>query len=520
VSRGRGLRQVGAVTALFTLLLVWYSVLVPMWRAPDEREHVDLVLDLAEEQTYPAWDENWFSAGVLNGSVAISGATNRTHLDGADAPPRATRPTLGELHGRGPSGTRNEMAQHPPAYYAALAAGYSAVTVAVEQQDLAAEQVVGLLRLLNIGLTALVPAICWWAARRAGLGRPAAAVASLVPLAIPGLLEIGSAVNNDNLLTVACGAAVALAVGVARGDARRSTAVALGLLTAVALLTKLFAVVLLPVIAAAYWAGRRRVPRGALRGPFVIAAGVAASGLWWYVVNLARYGAVNPSADTDRFGEAPASFTPDLHEWSTTLGTFLADGFWGRPGKFEAPLPNVYVILATVCLLGVAAFGAVELWRRRQGGAGGGALVVVLLLPLPGILAMVAGNSYRLYASSGVLAFMHGRYLMPAVTGVAVLFAAGVSRLLGDRPRLAVGVLLAAAVVMQRAALLQVLGHFWGPPAASLRQALRSAVAWSPWPGEVIGALALVSLAVGAGSLWALLVRPEEDDDRMAARTS
>jgi hypothetical protein len=165
----------------------------------------------------------------------------------------------------------------------------------------------------------------------------------------------------------------------------------------------------------------------------------------------------------------------------------------------------------------VAIVGAVQVWRRRSRGPW---LVLVLTLPLAGLLAMVAGNSYRLYTSSAALAFMHGRYLMPAITGVAVLFAAGAHRLLGARPRVIFGIVLASAAIIHRMALLKLMAHFWGPPGGSLRDTARSAVAYAPWPGEVLAGFAVVTVLGVIACGWALFAPMGDDPEPIEVESS
>lgn len=503
--------QVLAAAVLMGIALVWYSFAIPLWQAPDERGHVDLVLDVARDSAYPAWDENRWRQSVVEASILEPGPTGRTHFDGDAVPPRADRPSFTDLGGDQLLRARNPMAQHPPAYYVGLGLGYRVFEALVDEDAVPADRSLSVMRLLNLPLIASLPAVCWWAARRCRLEPSTAILAALVPLCVPGLAQIGSAVNNDNLLTVALGVATALSLAVALGDRSLRTAAGLGGAVLVALLTKGFGVVAVPGAVLAYGLCARRAGgvRHVLR-PAATCALLTAVGLAWYVRNLVRYGNPNPSLDVWRFEEV-AGDRP-IGPWAETLRSFLVDGFWGRPGPFVIDLPTPYTTVATTVWLGVVGLGAASLWRRGRRGE-----AALLALPFLALLVGVAANSYRLYVPSGTFAFMHGRYLLAGITGLAVLFATGLGRLLGHRGHLGVPLLLVAAAVMHRMALLRLLGTFWDDPAASLRDQVVAAARWSPWSGSTTVALAVLSVVAAAGAIW-VLVAPSVGIGRSAGR--
>ena len=60
------------------------------------------------------------------------------------------------------------------------------------------------MRLFNVMMLVPLPLLAWAAARRLHVGEAAAITASVVPLAVPQLLHIGSSINNDNLLVLLC----------------------------------------------------------------------------------------------------------------------------------------------------------------------------------------------------------------------------------------------------------------------------------------------------------------------------
>ncbi len=64
--RARVPRVVWIITALHLMLLLLFATLLPTWRAPDEAQHVDLVLHVADRYDYPAYNGLTVHRGILN----------------------------------------------------------------------------------------------------------------------------------------------------------------------------------------------------------------------------------------------------------------------------------------------------------------------------------------------------------------------------------------------------------------------------------------------------------------------
>lgn len=234
----------------------------------------------------------------------------------ASAPPREDRPTWREDGGADLTGQVNQMPQHPPLYYRAMASALQVARAATGGEPLAADRELALLRLLNVVLVAPLPALAWWGARRFGVTEDVALTAAIFPFALPMVSHIGATLNNDNLLVLAGGVAAALLAGVLRGDRSARTAVLIGLATAVGLLAKAFALVFLPAAAIAYVVGasssgstdstdstdRHRSVRQLGRlatAPLAIATATAAAlAAWWYVVRRVQTGSFAPTTET------------------------------------------------------------------------------------------------------------------------------------------------------------------------------------------------------------------------------
>lgn len=256
-----------AATVAFGALAALWSVVVPLLEAPDEPDHLALVLHLADGNPYPEYDGLQSQAALFRmcrtyvssiracpreGEVVSPTAMRRHPL--ADAPPKAGRPAWDDNGGGVGVGALNQMPQHPPLYYQ-LMASVLRVERAINGGPWSLDRELALLRLANVALVAPLPLLAWWAARRFGLDQATAIGACFALFAVPMLTHIGSTLNNDNLLTL-CGAVlVALLAGVLRGDRSLRTALAVGAVIGLGLLTKAFAVIFPPLALLAYVIG-------------------------------------------------------------------------------------------------------------------------------------------------------------------------------------------------------------------------------------------------------------------------
>lgn len=516
-----------AASAVFAALGVLWSVVAPLDEAPDEPAHLGLVLHLADGRPYPDFDELHSPASVYRLCRTFATATRACPQEGetvtitstrrhpaADAPDKSIRPVWDD-EGGARQGGLNQMAQHPPLYYEAMA-GVLRVERTVFGGPWSLDRELALLRLANVALVAPLPLLAWWAATRALLSRRVAVVASFAPLALPMLTHIGSTVNNDNLLTL-CGAGiVALLAGVAVGDRSLRTATAVGVVAAIGMLAKASAVVFLPAIVIAYligWLvrrdGRARPSVGRAAVPAAVAGGVMAAGsAWWYVRVRLRTGRFAPTIEDTRLTTAlrPAGFQVDVGSYAAMLGRGLAQRFWGSFGWYSVRFSTgfAYTLTAVLVALVLVAFCAGRVRRGSahdgagspEGEAPGAWLLVALLAPLVLFGAFVVQRSFLLYQRTSKFQFLQGRYLFPAVTGLAVVVAVALSRLAGRR---ALPIAVAASAGLQGWALRRAVVGFWGGPGVGPVGQVRALVAWSAWPGEVF---TLLGLGLVAAISW------------------
>lgn len=500
-------RSVWLLTVLHLFLLLVWSVSVPIYRAPDEPNHVDLVLAAAGPEGWPAPDERTVSPQVHASMVAAgySSPDEPQHrllrpLQIEDAPPRDARPSFSELAPDQPSAEANQLAQHPPLHYVTVAAPVTTVT-ALSGGEWSHDQTVWLMRAVSVVLIAPLPLLAFAAARRLTRRDDAVPVgAAIVPLAVPQLTHIGSSVNNDNLLVLLMSVLTVALVYVSTGDTSRRTAVGIGLIGGAALLTKGFALFLPAWVAGAYVvaAARGRAWRPALPAGFTALAVAGVTGGWWWLRNLLVYGALQPSV----IEPVPGPSLADPWRFFRFFRVKMMERYWGAFGWDEAHLAGGVVLVATlVVLVGIALAFA----RRPAAAPWWRADLLMLLLPVVCIGAIVASAAWQWYVVTGEFAGLQGRYLFPGVVGTAVVVAVGYGTVAGRFTRALPLALLVGAGLLQAAAAHTVIVHFWGPGVSSdLRIALVALTVWAPWPPAVLAGMAGGVAVAGAGSLAAL----------------
>jgi small subunit ribosomal protein S36 len=488
---------VWSVTALFGLLLALWSTFAPLGRAPDEPAHADLVDHIARGGSYPDFDGRQTSTAMISAFVDYVPGLDGDWLTPESAPPRAGRKTFEEYGGASPSGYANQMPQHPPMYYWTVGAALRVERDLSPDSRPPLDREWNIVRLMNAALVLPVPLVTWVAARRLGASATVAVAAAIVPLAVPQLLHIGASINNDNLLILMSGVVAVLVADVLRGDRRPTRAALVGTIAGLALLTKSFALILLPWIALAYgyqvWHARDRWRQSV--GCLLI-AGVAmfAVGGWWPARSVWRGDGPFPSILTPA-AERPAGVASDPTDWSRQFVSNVVQRFWGDFAYFEAPMTQALVVAATVAVAAAVVLAFAPARRPDTTHPTRGQLAVFAAL-FPLLLALVAYLAWDQRATGGRTPFMQGRYLFGAIVPFAVVVAVGLVRVLG---RWSPGAVLGAAIVMQLDAARVGLRAWWAEPDASVARSLDAVVRWSPWPvvlTYLVGVSALVCAAI------------------------
>ncbi|MGF0117787.1 DUF2142 domain-containing protein [Promicromonospora sp. Marseille-Q5078] len=500
---GRRYRRALAVLTLAVAAwgVVW-AVVTPMFRSPDEQNHVNSVLRIAYGGGWPAPGDAYFSPAIAE---AVDEAGYPADLPGRwrhreDAPqfvdvvpvPRDERTHVdaGNALGDASTGTDvDQMTQHPPLYYA-LGAG---LLHATGLTDARWDQITLALRLLDVVLLALVVPLAAESARRATGSASAGLVAGAFPLVLPQLGHVMGAVNNDALVVLACAAATYLAVRVVTGDLRWRVAVALGVVLGLGMLTKVMVAFAVPMVVAAYALARGR-PWTARLGRLAGAGAVTlVVGGWWWVRNVVTLGAVQPVGrprELNILATVPDGDVPSI------IAGRLAQSFFGNLSWLEVHLAGAWVVWGTVALMAAALAALVLPGARRTA-------LVVLLTPAA-LAAGVAYNAWDFHSETGRLVAIQGRYVFGGVSALAVAVAITAWHLArrSDR-RLARGVpvVLALALAAAVGGLVWAFGAFYRGPGESFGAAVDRWLAWSTLPEPALVALLAVAGLVLASAL-------------------
>jgi len=485
------------ITASSVAFSLAYSILTPVYRAPDEQKHVDMIVRYGSSLGYPdPRVREFFEPGVW-GSTRLAGPNLdpelgfRPPLSVEMAQPRGFRPTFRELaESQDPSAIprRNQLTQHPPLYYVLASSVGSFVGAVLPEEAWTWDREVWLYRTLSVVLVTPLPLLAAAAARVLSISSHETVMAAAAMFLIPMLSYIGAVVNND--ATVILGTAVAVTAGVVHlvRPSWKSAAVAAGG-AAVAAWSKSTGATSLPwvllvvlVAAVPVWrAGRRREALVHLG----VATSIAVVGAGRYLTNLVRFGDPQPSSFTRRVIEgAETPLWPFLQTWFERVG----GTFWGQPARrtgvtlagWVVTSLTVAVVLATVSLVVVVAF------RRRH------RLVVVLL----GVLGLVQlGLLFRAnlghYLRTGGYAAMQGRYLYSVLVPLALLLALFLAEVVPKRVRrwaVATAIAIGAALHLVLAGAM--LDRFWVGKGVGGR--VESVLAWSPLPDG--GSLVVLAL--------------------------
>lgn len=441
------------LTAIYLVLLIAWAYASPTFRTPDAPMHYNSVMRLANGGGWPAPGEATLDPDIL--TVAIEGGLvppgapdvgishfyrldggliygNGTRFADVDPLPEHER-TVPRFAGEGSVGV-DQMTQHPPLYYG-LAAGYLTVLGADTWQwdgQLLALRVLAALMVVWVVPSAIATA------RLLGLDRRLALAAGAAVFAIPQLAHIGSAVSNDSLYILAGALLTVACAKVATTAPRKRDILLVGALLGLGLWTKatFFPFGLIAGLAFLVSPGPMSRARKLAYGVAAGLTGLLIGGYWW-ARNLVLYGTLQPAGfpneATDWAGRAP----DPLAFLRTAVGD-LAGSFWGKFGWLELPMPTTLIIALTAIAAIMAMTGLVAAKGRR-------AVLIVLTLFVPISIVILLVQGWMNYVHTGNVAGMQGRYLYPAITGLAVLATFGMVwlRRLGSWPARIGGVVLA-----------------------------------------------------------------------------
>ncbi|MBL0885880.1 DUF2142 domain-containing protein [Myceligenerans indicum] len=519
--------------ALITLLVATsaacWAVLTPAFRAPDEVQHLNSALRLAYGGGWPAPGEALVSPGInaARAEAAVDTDVPGRYLDRidkgqyVDVPPTpdGERTVIGPGNALAhpvPPGTDtstwdveqiDQMTQHPPLYYA-VAAGWLHLTGTADARW---DHQVLALRLLDVLLFAPVGLLMAGATRLVTGSRTVALLAASFPVFLPQLGHIMGSITNDALVVLTGAGAAYLCARVVTGDLRWRTAVILGGVVGLGLLTKVMAAFTVPMVLAAFLlavarppepapggAARTGLPRRLALAGTALAVAFAVGG-WWWLRNLVEFGAVQPVGIPERFEPVDGR---GLWYFISTTVRHLTWSFFGSFGLLDVRVPDVVFWTGAVV---VAALCFVALSR----GPGRRALAVLLLQPALLWCAVVV-NAWSGFSETGWVVAVQGRYMFGAVVGLAAGFGSGLLVLTtlrrGRLPQAgawAVPWALMGGTVASVAGMAFAFGGFYRGPGEGLGTALGRWAGWSPLTGAQLAVWFVLASAVALGAVAA-----------------
>ncbi|HEY3078302.1 MAG TPA: glycosyltransferase family 39 protein [Chloroflexota bacterium] len=402
----------GLILGGYLVVATLYATRVPIYNAPDEPAHVNYVREIARRGALPVLRPGDWNADLLE------------RLKADRFPPGSDVSTI-----------RYESHQ-PPLYYLLLAPLAVATEGASERDQVVA------LRLGSVGIGLVALAALYLAARGLipcdrGTALLALALAAFVPQHVATL----ASVTNDGLTELWLALLLWLGVLALRDGLDSRGAAVLGLVTGLAMLTKLSAWVGGgPLAGLALLLAPTR--RGRKTSHILVAAIVAlALALPWVVRGALVYGADDPFGlirhDQVVLGQ-PLTGTPGPGEIAR-LGATLFRSFWGQFGWMGVLMDErVYgglALLSGLIGLGIGLWLAPwgGLWREADGVARRGYLLAGALVAAV-VVATIVYNLRYLQPQ--------GRYLFPAMAAIAAFAALGLRELIAPRQRPAIYALL------------------------------------------------------------------------------
>ncbi len=465
---------------------VGWTLLTPAFQTPDETVHFAYVQALADAHALPGSDPQGRSV-----SSELETASHALDTDGQLFHPEDVQPTAGPaaeavaadaLRGKAADdGTgENAASTYPPVAYGAMAVGYEVLGGTVYERLHAARIVSALMLLLTtVGAWLLAGELF---GRRRLPQLVCAATTGLWPMA--GF--VSGSVNPDGTVLAEWAFVAWLGVRSMRHGLTRSTALGLGIVAGLALITKATSLALLPALTLVAlvalvraWPERRWGVLGhlALLGAPVIALvggwtlATAFSGRAAYGQTSAATGAFNPTEFAVYLWQFYLPALPFMQDKRLVIpvvselpvyNTWLGMG-WGVYGWVTVWFPHwLYRVFAciTVVVVAASATGVVRQVRRHGRPANSTILAVAFLGTMAvGLLAGVHLTDYNfLVSNSGY--FAQGRYLLPLLPLAGLV----VARACDLAPRASVVLAtcwLAGLVAFQLVSMGMVLTHFY-----------------------------------------------------------
>jgi hypothetical protein len=401
----------------FLLLAGVYSVVNPLFEAPDEVWHYEYARWLVEGHGLPHPADVGTAPWAQEGSqpplyyLLAAALTFATPTDNAPAVIRYNpHAAVGQAEA---FGNKNMMVHGPAEQWP-----WRGVALAAHG-----------IRFLSIVLGAITVAATYGLARMLNGGRWVAGVAAALLVAFnPQFLFLSAAISNDNLVTACCAVGLWLLAGIITQSTPPASGqlIALGLIAGAAALSKVSGLALSGLIGLALigLAWRDRAPRR-LVGQGLLVGGLAlAVAGWWYGRNWWLYG--DPLGLSAMFAVLPGRDDPLTPAEVLKLAPGVWRSFWAVFGWFNLVVDewvyHGFTILTLVGLAGLLWGG----WRARQRWKPGAIFVWLLLVVWIAVIVL-------LLVRWAQISYPQGRLLFPAIGAVATLVGSGLCCLFPPR---------------------------------------------------------------------------------------
>ncbi len=412
-----------------------YSVVTPVFEAPDEIQHYFYAKYLADERALPVLtipeEEMFQQEGSQPPLYYLLGALATFWIDTDDA--------------------LSLLSPNPYANLGIpLALGNKNVIIHTDQEAFpfrGAILAIRLVRFLSVLLGAVTVLSTYLLAREIfSQDKTLALGAASINAFIPQFLFISGAVNNDGAVTAASSIVLLLVVRLMRAEPNWKGYLRLGLVLGLAALTKLsgLGLVAVALVGLLMVAVKYRSPRVLIEGGAIILLSVLLIAGWWYLRNWSLYG--DPTALNMHLA------IMGTRERTLTLSRFLYEmrgfktSFWALFGWFNvlagSAIYRFFDFLTLVALLGL-------IWVMIKGLRGehypSFQYLTPLLLWLPILVVSFYSWTAKIPAAQGRLAF-------PAISVISLFLFWGLSQFVPRRhtkflPLILGGALLAMAVI-------------------------------------------------------------------------
>ena len=422
---GRGF---SLIVAVYLVLGVAYSVVNPVFESPDEALNYANIRFMVDERRLPVLEPDeptkahhpplYYALGAL--------LVHRVPNENFDAITGRVNPFW--IHRVGEYSVDNKtLYLHDPALQ-----GFPYEDVALG---------VRLVRWLSLAMGAATLLFIYRIARELMPRRPSLWIVTVAFVAFnPMFLYISTSVHDDVLANLVTAAMLFATAKVMTRGVTVKRAVELGVLTGLAIVTKLTCLLITPAVAiAVLW--RLRLDTGRIRvkdvlrfGGTVVLLSLLIGG-WWLARNQLVYG--EPTS-MERQVEAWGGLrdgAPNLAAATRELG-FLHDSFWGVFGYGQIPMPRwthgLYRLLGLI-----ASGGLILLWMRRRSDRANRSADWALDVPTDGmavLLAVLLVTFLVIFARMMLIDTANfGRYLFVSMGFVAPLCALGLGGWVRER---------------------------------------------------------------------------------------